>query len=212
MDRLNVIKQNRVRAAYLSAHEREAQIVSLAMKCFCEKGFSVSTRILADYIGITQPLLFRYFSSKNELISRVFDDFFFNKWNPLWESKILDRKIDIKQRLFDYMQDYTRVILNDQWIRLFLFSALEDPALNKKYISLLQERIFIPAIQEIRHHKQLPPISTPLEIELFWGVHSSFFYMGVRRWVYDLDIPVNIDEIIRHRVKMLISSIPATED
>lgn len=201
-------RAKRPRAPHLSAHEREAQIVARAAECFSEHGFSVSTRDLAAYIGITQPLLFRYFPSKEALINRVFDERFFSSWNPLWETWILDRSLPLQERLFIYLKDYTQTILRNDWIRLFVFAALEDPTLNKRYIALLQERIFLPLLRDMREAKGLPPTPTALEMELFWGFHSSFFYMGFRRWIYHLDVPPFLDDIIRARIGMLLSGVP----
>ncbi|WP_019645165.1 TetR/AcrR family transcriptional regulator [Novispirillum itersonii] len=200
----------RPRARHLSAHEREAQIVARAAECFSEQGFSVSTRDLATHIGITQPLLFRYFPSKEALINRVFEERFFSSWNPLWETWISDTAQPLEQRLFIYLKDYTQTILRNDWIRLFVFAALEDPTLNKRYISLLQERIFRPILTELRTARDLPPAPTALEMELFWGFHSSFFYMGFRRWIYQLDVPDFLDDIIRARIAMLLSGLPVS--
>jgi hypothetical protein len=40
-----------------------------------------------------------------------------------------------------------------------------------------------------------------MDIELFWGFHSSFFYMGMRQWVYKMDVPKNISEIIKTKAR-----------
>jgi hypothetical protein len=36
----------------------------------------------------------------------------------------------------------------------------------------------------------------PSEIEIVWGLHASTFYMGVRKWVYNLPVSDNLDPII----------------
>ena len=43
-----------------------------AVELFAEKGFSATTRDIAEHLGIQQPLLYRYFSNKAELIERVY--------------------------------------------------------------------------------------------------------------------------------------------
>ncbi|HEX7646066.1 MAG TPA: helix-turn-helix domain-containing protein, partial [Noviherbaspirillum sp.] len=45
----------------LNPEEREEQIVQKAIRYFAAHGFSASTRELAREIGVTQPLLYRYF-------------------------------------------------------------------------------------------------------------------------------------------------------
>ena len=51
--------------------EREKLIVSEAIRYFSEVGFSGQTRELSRRLGITQPLLYRYFPSKRALLERV---------------------------------------------------------------------------------------------------------------------------------------------
>jgi AcrR family transcriptional regulator len=45
----------------LSPEEREQQIVEKAIQHFTRNGFGGSTRELARQIGVTQPLLYRFF-------------------------------------------------------------------------------------------------------------------------------------------------------
>src|ERR1700675_2500699 len=69
----------------LSPEEREEQIVQKAIQYFAAHGFSASTRELAREIGITQPLLYRYFPNKEALVERVFHEVYLSRWNPDWE-------------------------------------------------------------------------------------------------------------------------------
>lgn len=45
-----------------------------AIRYFAEFGFAASTRGLARRAGITQPLLYRYFPTKDQLIQRLFEE------------------------------------------------------------------------------------------------------------------------------------------
>jgi hypothetical protein len=56
----------------------------------------------------------------------------------------------------------------------------------------------------------LPPEPTEIDLELFWGFHSSFFYMGVRRWIYRMDIPQDLPRVIRAHVHNFLFGFPAT--
>ncbi len=66
----------------LPREERERLIVREAVAFFAEVGFDGQTRELARRIGITQPLLYRYFPSKDALIDRVYQEAYLNRWNP----------------------------------------------------------------------------------------------------------------------------------
>jgi len=73
----------------LSPEDREQQILEGAVKFFAEKGFSGQTRELALQLGITQPLLYRYFPTKRSLIERVFEEAYINKLDPEWSVALL---------------------------------------------------------------------------------------------------------------------------
>lgn len=45
---------------------------------------------------------------------------------------------------------------------------------------------------------------------MIWGWHSSIFYLGVRKWVYGLSLPKDIDRLIELRVVSFLRGVPAT--
>ena len=190
-----------IRAKHMVASDREADIIQRAIECFALHGFSVSTRELARHIGVTQPLIYRYFGSKEALAERVHQEVFFSRWNPQWEVCLSDVSRPVEERLVEYLEDYTNAILRNDWVRLFIFAALNDPEFNQRYIGLLREKIFIPVLSELRQQHGLDPKPTEMDIELIWGFHSSFFYMGIRRWIYRMEVPQDIHSVIRTRVQ-----------
>ena len=58
----------------LTPEARERQIVEGAVAYFAEVGLDGHTRELARRLGITQPLLFRYFPTKAALIERIYEE------------------------------------------------------------------------------------------------------------------------------------------
>ncbi len=54
-------------------------IVREAVSFFAEHGFEGQTRELARRLGITQPLLYRYFPDKAALIDRVYREVFLDR-------------------------------------------------------------------------------------------------------------------------------------
>jgi hypothetical protein len=68
-------------------------------------------------------------------------------------------------------------------------------------------------IREVRHAHHLPspeevPISE-MEFELVWALHASIFYIGVRRWIYNLDIPENTDAVVAGLARAFLEGVPA---
>ncbi len=77
--RLVALKERQSKAAAgnrqrLSPGEREQQILDEAISFFAEVGLSGQTRELAQRLGVTQPLIYRYFPTKQDLIERVFEE------------------------------------------------------------------------------------------------------------------------------------------
>jgi AcrR family transcriptional regulator len=200
-------------ARRLNPEEREEQIVQKAIRYFAAHGFSASTRELAKEIGVTQPLLYRYFPSKEALVDRVFDEVYLSRWNPDWEDWLKDRSLPLKQRMFLYYKDYARIILKNEWIRIFIFAGLTREGINNRYLTRMREKIFELVLEELRHEFGISaptPEQHELEVELVWSLHASIFYIGVRKWVYGLPVPKDIDALIELKVSSFLDGAPAT--
>lgn len=196
----------------MSPQDRERQIVTEAVRFFAEHGFGGQTRELARRIGITQPLLYRYFPNKGALIERVYQEVFLGRWNPLWEGLLGDRGQPLERRLVTFYQQYARAILTYDWTRIFLLAGLGGLDINARYLSLVRDRILRRILAEARHDMGLPPPEseplTELELELAWGLHGSVFYSGIRRWIYGLEVPDNMDIAIEAKVAGFLEALP----
>ncbi|WP_238988618.1 TetR/AcrR family transcriptional regulator [Alcaligenes aquatilis] len=196
---------------HLSGVDRRDQIVEQAIELFAQKGFALTTRELARELRITQPLMYRYFPSKQDLIEQVYERVFLSRWNPLWEVWLADRSRPFRDRLVQYFSDYTQAILTSEWVRIFLYAGLQDPSLNQRYLQMLHERIFRILSQELQYdlgrEQALTPRQAMLENEAWWGLHSSFFYMGVRKWVYQLEVPDELEAVIAYRVDAFLDGL-----
>ncbi len=192
----------------LAPDERERRIAYEAVRFFAEHGFEGQTRELAKRIGITQPLLYRYFPSKDALIERVYQEVFVGRWNPHWEEWLDDRTQPLQDRLIHFYQDYARTILGYEWVRLFMFAGLRGLDINSRYVGLLRDRIFSRVIAAMRSAYGQPPLDevpmTEAEVEMIWGLHAAIFYLGVRRWIYGLPIPTDLDGAIAEKVAVLL--------
>src|SRR5262245_5322828 len=130
---------DRPRQKRLSPDERRRDIIDKAAEFFAEEGFEGGTRELAAKLGVTQPLLYRYFPSKDDLIREVYRSVFLERWNPDWDKLLGDRSRSIRSRLEGFYRSYTDTIFNRQWLRIYLFSGLKGVGLNRWYIEVVQE-------------------------------------------------------------------------
>jgi len=194
--------------------EREALIVSEAVKFFAEQGFAGNTRDLAKRIGITQPLLYRYFPSKDSLIERVYQEVYVSRWNPAWEPLLRDRSMALVDRLIEYYQAYADAVYDYSWVRIFLYSGLKGVDINDRYLAIVREKVLIPVCTELRVEAELPsPDEVPLldaELELAWGLHGMFFYRAIRHFAYGVEMASNPVVAIEHDVRTFMHGAPAT--
>ena len=189
---------------------RAEQIVRGAVHFFAEHGFSGQTRELANELGISNGLLYRYFPSKEALIDRVFEEVFLRRWNPKWQSIIADRRRPLLERLKVFYVEYSKLPLDYEWGRIYLHAGLAGASINQRYIRIANERIFKPVMNELRREFGAPslkkvPMTEP-ELELVWSLHGSIFYIGIRKWVYHVKVPADIDAAIEQLVDSLYNN------
>ncbi len=156
---------------------------------------------MARRLGVTQSLIYKYFPTKDALIDKVYEEVYVGRWNPFWETVIQDRSIPLEERLVSLYIEYSKAALTRDWVRIFMFSGLRGESINKKYLETLRSRILEPVAIELRQELGLPDIkSMPLktsEIELVWSINARIFYFGQRRWIFDVPIEDDVDEMIR---------------
>jgi AcrR family transcriptional regulator len=196
----------------LKPDERERLIAQAAVRFFAEHGFEGQTRELARRIGIAQPLLYRYFPSKQALIDRVYREVFVDPWRPEWFENLADRSKPLKRRLQEFYIAYAHTAIGYDRVRLFVLAGLKGLDINARFFKMLRARVFTAVLAEIRHSYHLPALNkvpmTELEAELIWSLHASIFYIGVRRWIYGLKVPENIDRVIAAKLSAMLDGMP----
>ncbi|MFT7649041.1 MAG: AcrR family transcriptional regulator [Candidatus Poriferisodalaceae bacterium] len=184
----------------LSPAEREGLIVEGAIKFFAEVGFSGHTRELAQRLGVTQPLLYRYFPTKQDLIERVYEELFVGRWKPEWGALIADRTLPLRERLVEFYTAYANEALTYEWIRIYMFAGLAGEDLNRRYIGLLEDQLLAPLCEEFRAAAGAPaavesPL-TPRELESAWQIHATVYYYFVRKFIYESKVEENLEAFI----------------
>ena len=198
--------------ARLSPAERERQIIDGAIAYFSEVGFTGQTRELSKRLGITQPLLYRYFSSKQALVERVYKTVFEGRWNPAWVSLLRDRSIPLRDRLIEFYRQYSDATYRPDWLRIYLYAGLSGPVLNQRYIKLLQRELLPVYCSEVRHYCGIGSPELPVsseEIEFIWSLHGGIFYYAVRQHVYLLKMDVDFMFKVEHAVDNFLAGAKA---
>jgi AcrR family transcriptional regulator len=180
-------KRARSKQKRLSPDDRRKEFVAKATEFFSEEGFGGGTRDLARRLGVTQPLLYRYFPSKDDLIREVYRKVYLEPFDTSWEKLLTDRSRSVRDRLQEFYRAYTNVIFTRKWLRIYLYSGLKGLDINRWYVGMVRDKILTRIIRECRHEAGLPVQSRPSapELELAWVFHSGIFYYGVRKYIYE---------------------------
>jgi AcrR family transcriptional regulator len=194
----------------LPRREREKLIVAEAVRFFAEVGFEGQTRALAQRLGVTQPLLYRYFPDKEALIERVYKEVFLNGWNSEWNAVLANRSLPLATRVVTFYLNYTKANFSYERVRLFMFAGLKDESIANRYMAHVRENLFVPLCHEMRAEAGVisdsPP--SPLEIEMVAGLHGAISYVGLRRWVYQTQTPEDMDMVVTHLVRSYLAGMP----
>jgi AcrR family transcriptional regulator len=188
----------------LPAARREQEIVETALEVFADQGFTAPLQDLADRIGVTQPLLHRYFPTKNHLIEKVKKELMRGHWKPEWRKDLSDRTRPLHTRIYEFYLDYLPKIYRRTWYRNFLFAAISDPSFAQHYLNQVTDDTLVVIMQEVRHQYGQPPASKipfhDREYELVWGMHSTFAFLGQRVMIYEMPMPRDLSALVRDQV------------
>ena len=200
----------------MAPEERERLILAEATRYFAEYGLGGGTLELARRLGITQPLLYKYFPTKNAMIEKVFDGLFRGHWDPRWEDLLDDSTIPLRDRLKTFYKEYAKGVLTYDHVRLFLFSGLSHFTFNSRYYAIVTERIFTRIARALRA-EFLPaggkpsrgPISDD-ELELVQSLHAAVYHVGFRQWIHTPPLKPDLDRLIEFKVDVFLDGAART--
>src|SRR6056297_522985 len=190
--------------------ERRQQIVDEAVRFFAEVGLEGNTRELARRLGVTQSLIFNYFATKDELIEAVYEKVYIGRLSPDWPERLTDRSVPLRQRLLAFYSEYSALIFEREWMRIFMFSGLAGASLNQRYLDHLGNVILLPLLAET---EALARTDTPPGMEDVWNLHGGIVYIGIRQHIYRMPEPAKPQEEIARAIdKYLLFFSIDTED
>lgn len=215
----NVKSGTAPRRKNMRREDREKLIVSEAVRFFAECGFEGQTRELAKRMGISHAVIYRHFDSKDALIERVYDQVYVKRWNPDWEPMVLDRSRGLQDRLTQFYIEYAERVFDYDWVRIFVSSGLKSYGLTERYLDVIRTKIIRPAAIELRHElgrklqngdDYLPPSEE--ELELFWGLHGSVFYIAIRMFIYNEPVDIDIKTAVKNTVDCFFNGVVKLSD
>ena len=187
----------------LEPQARREQIMAAAVAYFAEVGFGGTTRDLARRIGITQALLYRYFTSKADLMEAVFERVFLGRLSPHWNAEIRDHHQPLEHRLRHFYRQYATAIFTYEWMRIFMWAGLAGEALNLRYLSRVGESLLAALREEIARDGRY---RTP-DMEEMSALLGSIIYIGIRRFIYQLPTPDDVGPVIDRSVERFLAGL-----
>src|SRR3974390_615656 len=110
MSRKAPVRGKRIKQRRLSPDDRRKEFVAKATEFFAEEGFGGGTRDLARRLGVTQPLLYRYFPSKDDLIKEVYRTVYLEPLDTGWDRLLTDRSRPLPGRLLEFYFRFTHLL------------------------------------------------------------------------------------------------------
>ena len=114
--------------------------------------------------------------------------------------------------MVEFYESYLQAIFRYDWVRIFVFAGLKGVGISQRYLDLIQKKVVEPLAIELRRFAGLTvdakvALSTA-ELEIAWGLHGEFFYLAIRRWVYDMKTPDDLGPVIRASVVSFLEGAP----
>ena len=126
-----MIKQN--------TETRQKQIKKAVLQIISTKGLGkLSTRNLAEKVGVTEGALFRHFKSKKDIMLSIIDDV---KTDLLTQQeRIVNSNLKADEKLFKFLCTHVQYLIKNKGITILLFSEathMDDKEMKKRLFDIL---------------------------------------------------------------------------
>lgn len=187
----------------LTSEARRRQIIEKATEAFSKLGYEKTTIVsLARACGITEPALYRYFSSKQELFVEVLETLK-EKIDTSTLSKNVEKMDDIEEILFTISRHIFQVYLsNPELFRLLLFCSLKGHSMTKKIIDTLRLpyiTILRQALERLKRNNLIRPINPIITASCFTGMVTECV-LGINLWKGMQGSDFKPDEIMKNNI------------
>jgi AcrR family transcriptional regulator len=192
----------------MSHAERRAQILSTASEFFAENGLTGQTRRLAEACGVSQRLLYRFFPTKEDIVSEVYRQEILGAFKGRWFADLQDRTRPAEERITKFYVDYLENTLTRKWMRLFLYASLADSSMAPDYIASIVTQLLDVLIQEAAAEQGVTLPEDPATIrEMAWTLHGGISHYAIRRHIYKASQEVPEEMVVAMHVRMFLAGL-----
>jgi AcrR family transcriptional regulator len=188
----------------LSPEQRREELLEGATSFFAEHGFKGDTRALAEHLGVSQGLIFRYFPTKDGLLREIFDRFSLADRQRGWERILKDTSLSVEDRLVGFYMSFLAEVDEPRWLRILLLASLDDYDMPSQYYRRYLDRLLRLVAQAVvaeRRALGLTGSGGSAGRELALGLHAPFYYYLIRRHIYRFELGTLSEAAVRARVR-----------
>jgi AcrR family transcriptional regulator len=168
---------------------------------------SVSTRDICKPLGVTQALLYRYFTSREALIDAALERVFAHLWVTDWHAHLEAAQGDLTARLIAFYTPYVTTATST-FMRLFMWCALSNYPVPQRFFVPLTNKILRAVVSAMRAEASLPGLSgkpmTQGERELAMTLHTSIVFISIRRHIYHMSLPEDLGSLVAMQVRAFV--------
>jgi AcrR family transcriptional regulator len=169
----------------LSSKERRLQIIEKATELFSQLGYDQTTMArLALSCGISEPALYRHFSSKEELFAEVLKSLG-AKIDTCQLGEVVEEKDDIEEILFAISRHIFETYLSrPELSRLLLYCSLRGHFMTKKVVETLRTpyiNILRRAIERLKEKGLVYSVNPVITASCFTGMVTECV-LGINLW------------------------------
>ncbi|MFH2037274.1 MAG: TetR/AcrR family transcriptional regulator [Candidatus Zixiibacteriota bacterium] len=169
----------------MTAVKRKSQIVEQATKLFAKFGYEkVTIGLLAKKCNVSEPALYRYFSSKESIYDAVLDKIRAKSDMDSLREKIFEKE-DIEEILLATAKSLLDIYLNNPEVtRLFLFCSLEAHSKTKDIFQAIRipyTELLKKIFTRLKSRKLIHPVNPEITARCFVGMVSECA-IGSKLW------------------------------
>ena len=187
----------------MSSEERKAQIVEAAMCIFSRKGFKgTTTREIAKAVGISEPLIFQLFATKEALYDAIIEKRV-EGWERAWREEPLPEEADLAACLKTFARRYIRRNREDpSFLRLMMYSALEEHRFRERFFEIGRfpySKVLMRRIQEGVQQGVYRTVEPHLAVRAFFSMLRQYCisrFVGACRAFHEDDEEKAVDTFV----------------
>ena len=175
-----------------------AKIIAAAARLYAEHGFDVPLSRIARAARVSEARLRRIGNLREQVLAQLFA----GRWQPEWDSLLLDRRLPLEERLTRFYAQYRGKIRRVEarlWTRAGLL-GMHGPRFSRA----LGKRILVPVARELRHEAGVRSkrAVSGCEIELVQMLHGAIAFPHTRSYIFDMDVHGRLPGLIAMMVRV----------